>query len=338
LSAGRDRALVTGATGFLGAALALRLHKLGYDVTGLGRDLYRGRALAAEGPRFVSCDLGDYPAVAAAAAGHDWVFHCAALSSPWGNYEEFHQANVVATQHVVAAAREAGAARLIHVSTPSIYIDHQRDRLDIREDEPLPATSINHYAATKLLAEAIVDEASARGLPVITLRPQGIFGPGDRNIFPRLIRVARRGRIPVIGSGHNVIDVTYVDNVVDALVACMESPPATLGKKYNITNGEPVGNYDFIERMLTAVGVRYRRLPVPFAVAFHAAHALELVYARPALRRYEPPLTRYSVTVLGRSRTLDIAAARAELGYHPRIGLDEGIARFARWWKEEARG
>jgi nucleoside-diphosphate-sugar epimerase len=333
----RDRALVTGATGFLGAALAVRLHQLGYAVTGLGRDLYRGRALAASGPRFVSCDLADYTAVANAAAGHDWVFHCAALSSPWGSYDQFHRANVIATQNVVAATREAGAARLIHVSTPSIYVD-DRDRFDIREDEPLPKSSINHYAATKRLAEAIVDEASARGLPAITIRPQGIFGPGDRTIFPRLIRVARRGRIPVIGDGRNLVDVTYVDNVVDALVACMESPPATLGRKYNITNGEPVRNYEFIERMLAAVGVQYKKVRVPFFVAYHAAHALELAFARPALSRYEPPLTRYSVTVLGKSRTLDIAAARAELGYRPRVGLDEGIARFARWWKEEARG
>jgi nucleoside-diphosphate-sugar epimerase len=336
LTARSRSALVTGATGFLGAALAIRLHQLGYGVTGLGRDLYRGRALAAAGPRFVSCDLEDYGAVAAAAAGHDLVFHCAALSSPWGSYDQFHRANVVATQHVVAAARELGAARLIHVSTPSIYVD-QRDRFDIREDEPLPATSINHYAATKRLAEAIVDEASARGLATVTLRPQGIFGPGDRTIFPRLIRVARRGRIPVIGDGTNIVDVTYVDNVVDALVAAIDSPPATLGRKYNITNGEPVRNYELIERMLTAVGVPFRGVPVPFAFAYHAAHLLELIYARPSLRAFEPPLTRYSVTVLGKSRTLDIGAARQELGYRPRVGLDEGLQRFARWWKEEGR-
>jgi nucleoside-diphosphate-sugar epimerase len=333
---GGEKALVTGATGFLGAALAIRLHELGYEVTGLGRDLYRGRALAAAGPRFVSCDLGDYTAVAKAAEGQALVFHSAALSSPWGSYEQFRRANVVATQHVVAAAREGGARRLIHVSTPSIYVD-QRDRFDIREDEPLPATSINHYAATKRLAEAIVDEASARGLATVTLRPQGIFGPGDRTIFPRLIRVARRGRIPVFGNGENIVDVTYVDNVVDALVACIDSPATTLGRKYNITNGEPVRNYDFIARLLTAVGVPFKRVRVPFAVAHQLAHLLEIVYARPSLRAFEPPLTRYSVTVLGKSRTLDISAARSELGYRPRVGIDEGIARFARWWKEEGR-
>jgi nucleoside-diphosphate-sugar epimerase len=329
------RALVTGATGFLGAALAARLRTLGFEVTGLGRDHARGQALAAAGVRFVACDLGDAAALTAACAGHDYVFHSGALSSPWGRWDDFYRANVTGTRHVVAASRAAGVRRLIHVSTPSLYIDH-RDRLAIREDEPLPSRPINHYAATKRLAEAVIDEAHAAGLPVITIRPQGIFGPGDRTLFPRILRVARRGRLPLIGDGRNVIDVTYVDNVVDALVACATSPPATLGHKYNISNGEPVGNYDMIERVLAAVGVHCRQVRVPFAVAWAAAGLLEAVHRLGRLER-EPPLTRYSVLVLARSRTLDISAARGALGYHPRIGLDEGIQRFARWWKENDR-
>jgi nucleoside-diphosphate-sugar epimerase len=329
------RALVTGATGFLGAALTARLRGLGLAVTALGRDGARGAHLVGLGARFVSCELDDASAVWAAVAGHDYVFHCAALSSPWGRYREFHRSNVVATETIAAASRAAGVRRFIHVSTPSIYAD-QRDRLGVREDAPLPARAVNHYAATKRLAERVVDEAYQRGLPVITIRPQGIFGPGDRAIFPRLIRVASRGRLPVFGDGRNLVDVTYVDNVVDSLLACATAPATSLGKKYNISNGEPVRGYEFLERMLEAVGVRARRVRVPFSVAYGAAAGLELVH-RLALAGREPPLTRYSVIVLGKSRTLDISAARAELMYHPRVGLDEGIARFARWWKEQDR-
>jgi nucleoside-diphosphate-sugar epimerase len=328
------RALVTGATGFLGRALALRLKELGLEVTGLGRDRARGQSLVDAGVRFLPVDLGDADAVAAACAGHDQVVHCAALTSPWGRYPDFVTANVTATRHVIAASQKARVRRLVHVSSPSIYVDH-RDRLAVREDEPLPARAINHYAATKRLAEDEIDRAHAAGLPVVTVRPQGIFGPGDRAIFPRLIRVAGRGRFPVIGDGENLIDVTYVDNVVDALVQALDAPERALGKKYNITNGEPVSNYALLDRVFTAVGVTYRRVHLPFALAYSAAGMLEAVH-RWALRGSEPLLTRYSVCVLAKSRTLDITAARNDLGYHPRVGLDDGVQRFVRWYKEEA--
>src|SRR6185436_9092261 len=122
------KALVTGATGFLGHALSLELQKRGMAVTGLGRDANRGADLAARGIRFAQCDLTDARAVEAACAGQDYVLHCAALASPWGNYRDFYDANVVATRHVAAASRKAGVKRLVNVSSPSIYVE-DRDRL-----------------------------------------------------------------------------------------------------------------------------------------------------------------------------------------------------------------
>src|SRR5689334_19965439 len=108
--------LVTGATGFVGGALARRLHALGAAVTGQGRR--DGAALEAAGMRFVRGDLAE-PAVAqAATAGQRYVFHCAALAAPWGPYQDFYRANVTATEQVIAGAQQAGAARLVHVSTP----------------------------------------------------------------------------------------------------------------------------------------------------------------------------------------------------------------------------
>ena len=326
------RVLVTGATGFLGGALCQRLHRLGFSVTATGRDAARGAALGG-GIRFVAADLADGDAAAALCAGQDYVVHCAALASPWGRYQDFHRANVVATRNIASASRRAGVRRMVHVSSPSIYMDH-RDRVSVREDEPLPETPLSFYAATKRLAEDEIDRAHGDGLPVITIRPQGIFGPGDRVIFPRLIRVARRGWFPVIGHGRNLIDITYIDNVVDALLLCLSSPPASLGRKYNISNGDPISNYELLDRVFTAVGVRYRRVRVPFGFAYRAAGALEAVdRALPGER--EPTLTRYAVCVLGKSRTLDLSAARTDLGYQPRVGIADGIDRFVTWWKEQ---
>lgn len=325
------RALVTGATGFLGRKLAERLLAEGWEVTALGRNAVVGAELEAAGMRFVRADLQDAAAVDAACRGVDHVFHSGALSSPWGPYESFFQANVVGTRHVVAGCRAHGVKRLIHVSTPSLYFDFN-DRLNIREDDPLPARFVNAYAETKRLAELEVDRAFAGGLPAITIRPRALFGPGDTTIMPRLIRAAEKGFLPLFGDGGTMIDVTYVENVVDALLLCQRAPESALGKKYNITNGEPQRLVEFLPRAFDALGLRYVPLRVPFDVAMGLATTMEIA-ARTLGRGQEPLLTRYAVGLLGKSQTLDITAARQALGYSPRVSVEEGIQAYASWWK-----
>src|SRR5690606_17003853 len=116
-------------------------------------------------------------------AGMDVVVHSAALSTPWGSLRDFERINVQGTRNVLNAALKQKIKRVVHISTPSIYVE-RRSREDIRETDPLPPKSINHYARTKREAETWVDAANASGLQTITLRPQGIFGPGDTSIFP----------------------------------------------------------------------------------------------------------------------------------------------------------
>jgi nucleoside-diphosphate-sugar epimerase len=323
------RILVTGATGFLGGAVATRLHAAGDAVTATGRNAAAGEALRARGVRFEPADLADEAAVERLCADHTHVVHCAALSSPWGPYEAFRRANVLATRHVAEAARKSGA-RLVHISTPSIYVE-RRDLYDVREDAPLPAP-INHYAATKRLAEDEVDRAHAAGLPVVTLRPQAILGPGDGTLMPRILRLAARGSVPVIGDGSVELAVTGVDNVVDAVEAALVAPPSTWGRKYNVTDGETVRLVDVLRQALDRLGVPCRFRHVHRGLAWTLAGAIEAAW-RVSRARREPPLTRYSVCVLGYSRTLDITAARRDLGYRPRVSLDETLARFADWWR-----
>ena len=331
-----ERALVTGATGFLGGAVALRLAREGFAVTGMGRDAAAGRALEERGVAFVAGDIADERSAAAACKDQDYVVHCAALSSAWGRPEDFFRTNVVGTRVIARAGRLSGVRRLIHVSSPSIFAD-RRPRLGVREDDPPAATPLNDYAATKLLAEKEIDAAHSEGLHVVTIRPQGIVGPGDPSILPRIIRTARRGVLPVIGDGRSVMDLTYIDNVVDSVLQCMRAPESVVGRKYHITNGEPSLIYDVIERVLSELGVRYRRRQLPLPVAYALGGALEAVHRALMLSR-EPRLTRYTACVLGCSRTLDISAARRDLGYSPRVPLDEGLRRFVAWWKTSEPG
>lgn len=329
------RALVTGGTGFLGQKLALRLAAAGWEVAALGRNEAIGRALEAQGVPFVRADLTDRQAVDQACRGRDVVFHSGALSSPWGPYEAFFQANVLGTQHVADACLAHGVGRLVHVSTPSLYFDF-RDRLDVREDEPLPAKGVNAYAETKRLAEGVVDAAHAQGLPTITIRPRGIFGPGDTAILPRLVRANEAGRLPLFDGGRARVDVTYVENVVDALLACAAAPEAALGAKYNITNGEPMAVAELLPRVFAALDVPFRPRRVPYLQGLLMAQAMEWASLAVGGAR-EPLMTCYAVGLLAKHQTLDIGAARQALGYEPRVSVADGLAAFAAWWQESAQ-
>ncbi len=256
----------------------------------------------------------------------DVVVHAAALSSPWGALADFHAANVVASANVALACSQAGVRRLVHVSTPGIYHDGAPHR-DIREDHPLPARAVNHYAATKRESERqVLGIAAAAALPVLILRPRAIFGPGDTALLPRIAAALRTGRLRRIGDGDCVIDMSYIDNVVDAVLLAADAPQALSGRAYNISNGEPVRIWDVIDRLADALGVARPHRRISRSSARLLAHALELGHGLLAPRR-EPPLLRYGVDLLSVDMTLDIRRARDELGYRPRIGMDEALAR-----------
>lgn len=327
--------LVTGATGFLGGALARRLAARGDEVTALGRSPAQLAGLERAGIRPLRADLADAAAIRAACLGQELVFHCGALSSAWGPAEAFYRANVLGTRNVISGCEAGAVRRLVHVSTPSIYFRFET-RLEVAEDAPLPSKAANEYARTKLLAEAEIDAAFARGLPVVTIRPRAIFGEGDNAILPRLIDRLQQGRLRIIGDGQNITDLTYVENVVDALLLCAEAPADVLGKKYNLTNDEPLPLWPLIERLCAALGYAYPRRRISYPLALGLAGLLEGV-SRLLPGQPEPLLTRYMVGVLAKSTTLDISAARRDLGYQPRVSVAEGFERFVRWWKAQNR-
>ncbi len=325
------RMLVSGATGFLGQKLALRLHALGYEVIAVGRNVEIGRTLSRQGINFIELDLRDTKKIAQHCNEIECVFHCAALSSPWGKYSDFYSCNVEATRLLLQASKGPTLKRFIHVSTPSIYFDFT-DRYLIKENDPLPRKPCNIYAETKMMAEREVDKAFKEGVPTITIRPRGIFGPGDAAIFPRILRAHSKDGIPLIKGGNAIVDITFVENVVDAMLLCMQSPESTLGKKYNITNGAPYSFNDIISMLGNALGVRLKTKNVPYSLAYSVAWLMEWT-ANVATHR-EPLFTPYSIGVISKSQTLDISRAQTELGYVPKVTIEEGIQRFARWWKE----
>jgi nucleoside-diphosphate-sugar epimerase len=326
------RVLITGGTGFLGRHAAVRLKRRGDEVAVMGRNDSIGRTLESIGIRYVKSELSDRDRVVAAIEGCDQVIHSGGLAAPFGEYEMFHKANVLGTRFVVEGCRKHGVKRLVYLSTPSLYFNY-RDRLGIKESEPLPKAA-TYYAETKRIAD---EEIAAAGVPAIGLRPRAIFGPGDQAVLVRLIRAAGQGVMPLVGGGKSYIDLTYIDNVVDALLLSLEAKESALGANYNITNGEPVTAKRMAELVFESLKLPVRFRKVPYPLALTAAGGLETYY-RLFKRGKEPPITKYAVGLMAKSQTLDISLAKEKLGYSSKVTLDEGMRRFARWWTRDREG
>lgn len=240
---------------------------------------------------------------------------------------------MLGTKHIIEGCQKYGIKRLIHVSTPSIYFYYD-ERQNVVENAKLPDTFVNHYATTKHMAEQAIDQAFTHGLPVITIRPRALFGPGDNAILPRLIKVCEKGALPRIGTENVLVDITYVENVVDALLLCMHSPKHTLGQKYNITNDDRVNLYEVIENVMKRLDKEVKYKKISYKTAFSLAAILEGI-SKTILFGKEPILTKYTVSVLSKSQTLNIDKAKEELGYAPKISIEKGITKFVDWWKTQ---
>ena len=322
--------LVTGATGFLGEYLTARLVKE-YHVLALGRNAQKGRKLEEMGAVFCPGDFTDAESCAKYFKGASYVIHAGALSTVWGEWEDFYRTNVLGTDTVARLCDENQVCRLVYISSPSIYTG-KYDRFEIKENQVPAHNELNYYIRSKLMAEQVIRRWNRRGLETVILRPRGLIGIGDTSLVPRLLRANKRTGIPLMRGGHNIVDLTSVENAALACRLAMTAPGAD-GGVFNITNGEPMEFKSVLEHFLEAIGERPRYRRLPFRAVYGAASALEWAYRTFRLPG-EPPLTRYTVCTLGFSQTMDIGRAERILGYKPEKTLAESIREYGRWWKE----
>ena len=321
------KALVTGANGFVGRAVADLLLARGVEVRSLARtDAPELRAVGIEALRG---DVGSYPSVLEAARGMDVVFHVAAKAGIWGPKEEFERSNVLGTQNVIAACREAFVPRLVYTSSPSVVFGGASLE-GVAESVPYPLTYSADYPRTKAIAERAVLAANDATLSTVALRPHLVWGPGDQNLVPRIVSRAWKKTLRKVGTGRELVDSTYIENAALAHVLAAEGlAPGALhaGKVYFISNGEPVPVGLLIDRIVDAAGAP----PVTRTVSLRAAVAVgavsELVYR--ALRLGgEPLMTRFLAEQLATAHWFDIGAAKRDFGYLPRVSIDEGMDRL----------
>ena len=323
------KVLVTGATGFLGKYVVEELVEHGYQVRAFGRNSKIGRSLENTSVSFFQGDLTNADDVTEACKEMDLVVHAGALSTVWGPWEDFYQANVLGTKYVLEACRQVGMQRLVYVSSPSIYAA-PKDQLAIKESDAPEENNLNNYIRSKLASERLFKDYP--DVPSIILRPRGLFGIGDTSILPRVINLSQKIGIPLIGDGRQLMDMTCVENVALAIRLSMEVPEAK-GEVYNITNGEPRAFRDLLEESLTGLGypIKYRKIPAFLLSGI--ASSLEFLYKTLNLKG-EPALTRYTYYLLRYSQTLDISKAEKELGYHPKISISEGIEQYVKDYRK----
>ena len=319
---------ISGISSSLGISLSLKLASKGIQVLGFARRIDSVKKILFHPLiQLQVADLNDEVLMHSICSKADVIVHLAALSTPWGKYADFYHINVEGTKSIIRAARDSNIKRFIHVSTPSIYFDY-RDRLNILEEDTLPKRSVNAYAATKKMAEEVVDLAFSEGLPSITLRPRAVFGPHDKTLFPRVLKACQEGGVPSFSKKSPIIDITYLDNVAEALWLAIKAPSACLGQKYNITNGEPASLESILRFLFDELSISLKTRRVPYPLAYLTALLSEL---KGYMTKKEPSLTRYGVGVLTYSQTLSIEKAKRELNYQPIISLNEGIRHYANW-------
>lgn len=323
---GRRVLLVTGGGGFLGGAIVRLLVSRGERVRSFSRGLYP--ELEALGVEQVQGDLADGAAVRQACEGVAAVFHVAAKAGVWGPYEDYHRANVVGTENVIAGCRACEVGRLIYTSSPSVVFDG-RDMAGVDESAPYPDRFATHYQSTKARAEQAVIAAARAGLPAVALRPHLIWGPGDNHLVPRIL--ARAKRLRQIGNGSNKVDTIYIDNAAYAHVLAEErlrENPELSGRIYFISQDAPIALWEMVNRIIMAGGGPPVEKRVSPFVARTLAGLLEAAYKVLGIAA-EPPMTRFVVNEMATAHWFDIQAAKRDLGYVPMVDTEEGLRRLA---------
>jgi len=323
------KVLITGGTGFTGKALTKRLLDLGHQVVALDyKEGLKTQELREWGAEVAIGSVTDRDVVDRCLEGVEVVHHLAAafreLNVPQGHYD---QVNVGGTRNVLEAALDHGVRKFIYCSTCGVHgnIDHPP------AGEEAPIQPADYYQRTKYQAEPLVIQYQGKGLETCIFRPAAIYGPGDHERFFMIFKRVQKGVFPMFGSGRTLYHPLYIDNLVEAFVLAMEEGKGA-GQAYLIADEEYVEIEDLVKRTARALGVEVKIPHYPVWPLVAAGHVFEKTFRPFGLT---PPIFPRRVDWYRQNRAFKIEKAKQELGYNPQVGLDEGLARTARWYRQE---
>lgn len=322
------RVLVTGGGGFLGGAIVKQLVERGDRVKSFSRRFYP--ELTSLEVEQIQGDIGDKDDVERAFEGVNLVFHVAARPGVWGDYSDYYRTNVIGTQNVIAACKQHNVSRLVYTSSPSVVFGGA-DMEGVDESVPYPEKFHAHYPKTKAMAERFVMAAGNERLKTIILRPHLIWGPKDNHLVPRIIE--RANRLVKVGDGKNLVDTIYIDNAADAHIQAadrLEQNHNLSGRVYFISQDDPVPLWELVNNILKAAGLAPVRRSMSRKTAWMIGAALEIFYKLFKISG-EPRMTRFLADELSTAHWFDISAAKKDLGYVPKVSMEEGLSRLEKW-------
>ncbi|XP_078066498.1 sterol-4-alpha-carboxylate 3-dehydrogenase, decarboxylating isoform X2 [Mustelus asterias] len=266
-----------------------------------------------------------------AVKGVSIVFHCASPAPSSDNRELFYKVNYTGTKTIIEACKEAGVQKLVLTSSASVVFEGS-DLKNGSEDLPYAKSPIDYYSQTKILQEREILGANNpdQNFMTIAIRPHGIFGPHDPHLVPVLVQAAKSGKMKfMIGNGKNLVDFTYVDNVVHGLILAAENlhPQSHIcGKAYHITNDEPIPFWTFLSEILVGLNYDPPKYHIPYLLAYYLAFLLSiLVLLLKPFVTIKPTFTPMRVALAGTFHYYSCERAKKDLGYKPVVCLSEGI-------------
>jgi nucleoside-diphosphate-sugar epimerase len=322
------KVFITGGGGFLGSHIVELLLGEGHEITSYSRGHYP--ELEKKGVKTIQGGLDDLEKLSAACKDHDVFFHTASKVAMWGKSQDFYDTNVVGTQNALKAAKANGIPHFIYTSTPSVVFGDQ-SLSGVNEETPYPEKSYSRYGHSKAQAEKWVLEQNGADIKTVALRPHLIFGPRDRNLIPRLVDAAKKGRLKMIGDGTNKVDVLYVENAADAHFkawqALKERPEMVGGQAYFIGQG-PVVLWDFINDILNHYQVPPVKKKISFQKAFKIGGLIEKGAEILKVYNWHPPMTRFVALQLSKDHYFDHQKAMNDLGWQPTVSVKEALSRL----------
>jgi nucleoside-diphosphate-sugar epimerase len=322
--------LITGGTGFIGSRLALRCRDAGEDVRILGKlnthaEDQNAEELERSGIEFVNGSVTDPEAVGGACDGVEVVYHLAAAQHEANVPDSYYyDVNVEGTRTVLDKAIEHNVSRFVHGSTIGVFGIGSAG--PVTDDSPLEPDNI--YGITKLEGEKVVRSYCDR-MPIAIARIAETYGPGDRRLV-KLFKGIVRKRFFMIGSGENLHALVYIDDLIDGLRLAAARDDAA-GKTFVLAGPEAISSSDMVRGIAAALNVDPPKLQVPLWPLMVAAVVME-TGLRPL--GVQPPLHRRRMNFFVKSFAFTCSEARSVLGYEPRVGIAEGAAATAAWYRQ----